>query len=155
MPDLEKAKSIVAAFQKLVDTTPIESTHVRLSPDAWTLIEIIGHLIDSASNNHQRFVRLQFGDLDNFPAYEAESWVTAQHYDKCEFSELADLWKQYNAFLIHLAENAPESALANKWKKPEGNLTFGFLIDDYFDHMKLHVEHYQERLKAALKRSAG
>ena len=72
------AQEVIGDFQKLIDETPQELVHVRLSSDAWTLTEIVGHLVDSASNNHQRFAWLRQGNLENFPAYDAESWVQAQ-----------------------------------------------------------------------------
>ena len=64
----EEFRSVVESFNDKLAGIPGEITGIRLSEDKWSLKEIIGHLIDSASNNHQRFVRLQFGDLVNFPA---------------------------------------------------------------------------------------
>ncbi|MEF2229290.1 MAG: DinB family protein [Pseudodesulfovibrio sp.] len=75
MFDTKKAETALADFRRLLDATPAEAAHVRIAPDAWTLAEIVGHLIDSAGNNHQRFVRLRFGDLAGFPAYDTEPWV--------------------------------------------------------------------------------
>jgi hypothetical protein len=43
----------------------------------WTRKQLLGHLIDSASNNYQRFVRLQQGNLVGFPGYDQEFWVAA------------------------------------------------------------------------------
>lgn len=150
MIDMERARSVVADFQALVDATPADAAHVRLSSDAWTLAEIIGHLIDSASNNHQRFARLRFGDLAGFPAYEAEPWVQAQQYDGCAFATLAGLWTQYNDMLLYLAGQTPESARNNVWLRESGPLTLEFLVADYYEHLNQHVEHYAGRLTAVL-----
>ena len=49
----------------------LNNADVKLGPDKWTLKEMVAHLIDSASNNHQRFVRLQIGHEISFPGYEA------------------------------------------------------------------------------------
>lgn len=148
MPDFEKARQTLAAFQQLLDVTPTELTHVRLNSDAWTLAEIVGHLIDSASNNHQRFARLQHGNLDIFPSYEPEPWVAAQNYDGMNFDTLATLWSSYNQALLHIAKSSPASALGNQWVTQKGGQTLDFLIDDYYAHMQIHVEHYQDRLAA-------
>jgi hypothetical protein len=146
MIELNKATEAVARFQALLDRTPPEAVNVRVYSDAWTLSEIVGHLIDSASNNHQRFARLRLGNLDGFPGYEAETWVRAQEHDSCPFQILSRLWSAYNGFLLHLAETIPPTALQNAWMKPEGPLTLAFLVNDYFSHLNLHAEHYAKRL---------
>jgi len=146
MIDLDKATEAVTRFQALLDRTPPEAANVRIAPDAWTLSEIAGHLIDSASNNHQRFARLRLGNLDGFPGYEAETWVRAQDHDSCPFHILSRLWTSYNAFLLHLAETMPQAALRNVWMKPEGQVTLECLVNDYFGHLSLHAEHYAKRL---------
>ena len=143
---LAQARETVDTFQALLDQTEPEARHVRLGPEAWTLAEIVGHLIDSAGNNHQRFVRLAFGDLEGFPGYDTEPWVAVQRYDACAFADLARLWAGYNALLLHLAAALPESAWGHVWKRPEGDKTLAFLIEDYFAHLRLHIEHYQKRL---------
>lgn len=147
MIGIESAREAVASFEDLLGRTGEDAAHVCVRPGAWTLAEITGHLIDSACNNHQRFVRLRLGDLEGFPAYEAEPWVAAQRYDRCDFLTLATLWSSYNAFLLHLAENTPETALQNVWKRPDGPKTLEFLVNDYYAHMRQHIAHYAERLE--------
>src|SRR4026209_557981 len=68
----------------------------------WTRKQILGHLIDSAANNHQRFVRAQFDNALVFPGYEQERWVDVQHYHGEDWSQLVQLWKLYNLHLAHL-----------------------------------------------------
>ena len=72
MFDTKRFKGLIDSFHEQVLKTQGEITKIKLAEDKWSLREIIGHLIDSASNNHQRFVRLQFGDLLDFPAYDGE-----------------------------------------------------------------------------------
>ncbi len=146
MINMERARSVVADFQTLLDATPPEAAHVRPEAEAWTLSEIVGHLIDSASNNHQRFVRLRFGDLQGFPAYEPEPWVQAQQYDGCDFAMLKTLWSSYNALLLHLAACTPQQAKPNAWHRVSDSLTLEFIVADYYEHLQLHVEHYARRL---------
>ena len=74
----------------------------RPSPDRWTRKEVLGHLIDSASNNHQRFVRGQVASGQVFPGYEQEQWVRIQGYQSARWSDLIDLWRAYNAHLLHV-----------------------------------------------------
>jgi hypothetical protein len=68
----------------------------------WSPKEIIGHLIDSASNNHQRFVRAQFTDDLVFAGYEQEGWVRVQNYQGEQWADLVQLWKLYNQHMLHL-----------------------------------------------------
>jgi len=146
MFDAAKAKTVLAAFQELIDATPAGAAHVRPAPDAWTLAEIVGHLVDSAGNNHQRFVRLRFGDLSPFPAYDAEPWVAAQGYDAFDFPTLAALWSTLNGLLLHLATRTPAGAMTHAWVVGDERRTLAFLLSDYYDHLGLHVEHYERRL---------
>ena len=74
----------------------------RPSPERWTKKEILGHLIDSASNNHQRFVRGQLNSGQDFPGYEQEQWVRIQGYQAARWSDLIDLWRAYNTHLLHV-----------------------------------------------------
>lgn len=155
MFDATKALSVLAAFQDLLDATPDGAAHVRTGPDAWTLAEIVGHLVDSAGNNHQRFVRLRFGDLTQFPAYEAEPWVAAQEYDAFDFPTLAALWANGNQLLLHLARRTPEAAMGHAWLVDGERRTLDSLLNDYYAHLGLHVEHYQRRLGEVRQAMAG
>ena len=146
MFDLETMRDKVNVFDRLLSITQPEEAHIRLTSDAWTLTEIVGHLVDSASNNHQRFARLRMGDLDSFPGYEAEAWVKAQDYDGFDFAALAGLWRQYNAFLLHLAATTPETAAGNTWTSEGKTLTLESLVNDYYEHLSLHMEQYAQRL---------
>ena len=123
------------------------------SPDkgSWTRKEILGHLIDSAANNHQRFVRAQFTDNLIFPGYEQDKWVSAQKYNDAEWSQLVQLWKSYNLHLFHVASNIPSSVLTQArtehnldqlaWKKVDKSqpATLEYFIRDYAGHMRHHL----------------
>ena len=65
----------------------------RPAPERWTRKEVVGHLIDSASNNHRRFVRGQLASGQDFPRYEQEQWVRVQGYQSARWPDLIDLWR--------------------------------------------------------------
>lgn len=155
MMNIREAEQAVQDFQQLLDTTPDQAVHLRMAPDAWTLAEIVGHLIDSASNNHQRFARLRLGDLDHFPGYDAEPWVAAQGYDACDFPALKALWSSYNTLLLHLTKTTPDSALNNSWNTSQGKQTLEFLVEDYYRHLRVHTEHYENRLAEVVAEMNG
>ena len=121
----------------------------RPAPDRWTIKEVIGHLIDSAANNHQRFVRAQFVGELIFPKYEQNQWVGCQHYNDCDWGGLIDLWQSYNRHLAHVMRNVDVRALDIKCVigayEP---VTLRFLMDDYVAHLKHHLKKIAERTGA-------
>ena len=81
-----------------------EETRRRPAPGKWSPREIIGHLIDSASNNHQRFVRAQFQDDLVFPGYAQDAWGSAQRYQDAPWNELLTLWRAFNLHIARVME---------------------------------------------------
>src|SRR5689334_22217076 len=80
----------------------------RPSPERWTRKEVVGHLIEKASNNHQRFVRGQLAPGQDFPGYEQGQWVRIQGYRSARWPDLIDLWRAYNTHLLHVVERMTE-----------------------------------------------
>ncbi len=119
---------------------------IRLSADKWTLAEMVGHLIDSASNNHQRFIRLQLEKKVFFPAYDAEEWKRVSQISAFDFTELTAFWKQYNLFLLHLIALIDEKSVSNCWQIGTEQKTLDFLVKDYFAHLQWHLDLYNERI---------
>lgn len=112
----------------------------RTGADTWTIRNHVAHLIDSASNNHQRFVRLQLTQNVVLPGYEAEPWVDASGIRQMKFTQLILLWKLYNEYLLELIGNIKEDCLAHTWQPENGGspITLEFLVKDYYSHMKVH-----------------
>ena len=145
--DLKNGQAIIIGFDALLQSTDPALTHVRIAADAWTLTEFVGHLVDSAANNHQRFVRLISGNLEQFPPYEAETFVTVQQYHGCDFAEMAKFWRQYNWMLMHIMRAIPDTALENMWLRPDGVKSLRTLVEGYFEHIQMHTDHYRERMQ--------
>ncbi len=124
---------------------------VRPSPDAWSAKEIIGHLIDSASNNHQRFVRARWQDDLIFPGYEQNGWVAAQRYNDRDWHELIDLWALFNRHLAHVMDSVPDEVRLrlhtrhNLYERawtivPAGQpTTLDYFMRDYVRHLHHHL----------------
>lgn len=104
----------------------------------WTRKELLGHLIDSAANNHHRFVRLQQGNLTGFPAYDQEHWVLAGNYNGNSWSNLVGLWRLYNLQLAIVIENIDPRSERNVWEGHDADL--GFLVVDYVQHQVHHLK---------------
>ena len=112
----------------------------RPAPDRWTKKEVLGHLIDSASNNHQRFVRGQIASGQDFPGYEQEPWVRIQGYQSARWADLIDLWRAYNTHILHVAEcMSEEGQQATCRVKGGAEVTLAGLFGDYVDHLEHHL----------------
>jgi hypothetical protein len=111
----------------------------RAGPENWSKKEILGHLIDSASNNHQRFVRLQSEELLVMPSYEQNHWVRAQNYGGREWSDLVELWLGLNRHLAHVIRHMDPAAAGHIWKAQSSEYSLEFLIEDYVHHLRHHL----------------
>ena len=116
-------------------------TTVRSTPDAWCAREVIGHLIDSACNNHRRFVLAQSGDLAHFDGYDQDAWIARQRYHAVPWRDLVALWTAYNRHLAHVIAITPPAVLACTATSPDGMapISLGFVMEDYVTHLRHHL----------------
>ena len=106
----------------------------------WSPKELLGHLIDSAGNNHQRFVRAQYQPRMSFPRYVQDEWIAAQGYRERPWSELVELWRLYNRHLLHVMRRVPQAAFGNVCVVAEDEPdTLGHHMADYVVHMQHHL----------------
>jgi hypothetical protein len=109
------------------------------SPAKWSKKEVIGHLIDSATNNHQRFVRTQFEDAPLI-AYDQDKWNKFSYHQNMDGKSLIKFWAFYNKQLAAIMKQIPEENLTRKCLTGENNLvTLEFLINDYVVHLEHHL----------------
>ena len=159
--DFNRVKTIMEQFLADFRRT-VESSKARLldipaheagqgTEDKWSAKQIIGHLIDSACNNHQRFVRAQFTNDLVCSGYDQEAWVSSQKYNDETWPDLVHLWAAYNLHLLHVISVMPEDVLTRVRK--EHNLdqiafkavdrntptTLEYFVRDYADHMRHHL----------------
>jgi hypothetical protein len=132
------------AVRRLLEITEDEAAEPR-SHGAWSRKQILGHLIDSAANNHQRFVRLQFETGLALPSYQQNQWVDSQQYQQRAWRDLVVLWIAYNQHLAHVLEHADPGALKNVWKYAQGDLTLEEIAVDYPRHMQHHLDQIMAR----------
>jgi DinB superfamily len=111
------------------------------SPGKWSRKQVLGHLVDSAANNHQRFVRLQLTPRIDLPGYDADAWVRVQSYQERPWSEIIQLWQSYNTQLAAIIRRVDANALQHVWHTPDGkDLTLEFLMRDYVVHLRHHLD---------------
>jgi hypothetical protein len=142
----------VGAFYEKYRVTDDATASIRPEPDEWSLKEITGHLVNSASNNQQRFIGLQFVKEMQFPEYQKFhlKWLNAERFNEMNFSDLLLLWRQYNVFIAHIIVNLDPACMENILVMPDGKRnTLEFLARDYVRHLKDHLEQFEATLKKA------
>ena len=143
--------TIDSAYVRLLQISE-EQSQIERAPGKWSPKETVGHLIDSAANNHQRFVRAQFTDDLIFPGYEQAEWVRVQCYNTRPWAGLVELWRLYNQHLAHLMAATPEELRTKSrvghnlhqlaWQPVDENVpvTLEYFMRDYVAHLRHHLE---------------
>ena len=143
-------QTIDAAIPRLGGISESES-EVPRAEDHWSSKQIIGHLIDSATNNHARFVLGQLKDDLLFAGYDQNGWVSTNHYQQAPWTQLVDLWRAYNLHLHHVMTHAAKEKMttpctlhtlqeiAFKTVPQSEAVTLEYLMKDYVDHLKHHL----------------
>lgn len=147
----QKLREIVLSARDRLQAIDETKSARRPAPGKWSPKEIIGHLIDSASNNHQRFIRAQFQDHLIFPGYNQEAWVEAQDYQNSQWTALIELWTQFNLHLAQVIDRIPEAIskhpheehnldrIAWKTVPAEETATLAYFMADYVGHLEHHL----------------
>jgi DinB superfamily len=142
----------VEVLKQLIETEPSKLAELsdsmaaaKPSPDKWSPKEELGHLLDSAANNHQRIVRTLLEDNPAMPDYEQQRWVKVHVYQKRDWRELIDTWAALNRQLLVVAAWVTDS----DWTRTctiSGSepLTLRFVLQDYVAHMCHHLAHIKE-----------
>ena len=110
------------------------------TPEEWSKKEILGHLIDSAANNHQKIVRACYQAAEHFPTYSQTDWVSVQHYNELDWSDLPERWAAYNKHLCAVIKHLPQDALPAPVNiGREAPVTLEFVVKDYPRHLRHHL----------------
>ena len=128
-----------------------DATMRHPAPGKWSPREIIGHLVDSASNNHQRFVRMRERDDLVVDGYEQDAWVAAQHYQDAPWTELVLLWMTFNRHIARLMAATPAAdrdrvrqrhnlhLRAFRPVPADRSVTLAYFMNDYVEHLEHHL----------------
>jgi hypothetical protein len=140
-------KESVSRLQFLIDTIPSLLTEIeemkfseKQNLEKWSKKEILGHLIDSATNNHQRFVRCQFENIPKI-VYDQNNWNKFNFYQQIDKKQIIEFWTIYNKQLVQLMKNISNENLLKECKTSDDkNYTIEYLISDYVEHLEHHLQ---------------
>jgi hypothetical protein len=146
----EELQKVIDRLQQHINSIPAEflkysEEELRRipAPGKWSKKELLGHLIDSAANNHHRFIKIQFLPSPFFvEGYAQNDWVRIQNYNEKDTQQLVNLWKVYNEHILYIMQNTPDNNLEIKLNAQdpfEQADTLFFLMKDYVDHMDHHL----------------
>lgn len=121
---------------------PDHELTARPAPDKWSKQEILGHLIDSAANNHQRFIRIQ-AENESVIFYNQNDWVALSTYNAIDPAQLIALWKYYNLHLIALGSAMTTDNLQKRGAGRDGQK---HMLKWYFDDYVVHLEHHLRQI---------
>jgi hypothetical protein len=145
--ELAAFEATLSRLLVLFESAPESVVGVQPRPEDWCVKQIACHLIDSASNNHQRFTRLQRTARLEFAPYDTEAWVAVEKPEGLAWAQLLGLLKHYNAFILHLARNLDLACLGHVWVADGKEKTLEFLVRDYYRHLDWHITHLETRLR--------
>jgi hypothetical protein len=143
-------QTINSAVPRLLQISEAQSEQAR-AEEHWSAKQIIGHLIDSATNNHARIVVGQIKDDLVFPGYDQNRWVEIQRYQQAGWPHLVELWRAYNLHLWHVMSCAAPEKMNNRCSKhslqtiafetvsESEPVTLEYLMKDYVVHLKHHL----------------
>ena len=106
----------------------------------WTRKEVLGHMLDSAANNHQRFVRAALEGRYAGPGYEQNGWVSLHGYRDLPWETLLNWWIAAHQSLARVVARIPEERMETMCAVGDGTpVTLRFLMEDYVAHQRHHL----------------
>jgi len=142
MQALKQLRTLIHEIPPRLGKLPPSQLELKPSASSWSPKEELGHLLDSAANNHQRIVRTQLEDEPKMPGYDGDAWVELHAYQQRSWQEMIELWRALNKQLLAAAEAVSDSAWSRTCTIADSlPLTLKFVFEDYIDHMTHHLQH--------------
>jgi len=141
MQALQSLRTLLETLPGRLEALSPEAVEFR-PPESWSVKEELGHLLDSAANNHQTIVRAQVEENPAMPGYDGEKWVSLHAYQKRDWHELIGTWGALNRQMLAAAEAVPDAAWSRTCTiEDSAPLTIQFVFEDYIHHMRDHLRH--------------
>ena len=147
----DRLLAAVDRAEKTLAAVPQSRAQSAPAPGQWSAVQVLGHLLDSAANNHQRFVRASSQDDLVFAGYDQDHWVAAQDHANARWPELLALWAAYNRHLARVMRAIPDAVRTRPharhnfddigWQPPPASepATLDWLLHDYVGHLRHHL----------------
>ncbi len=136
---IQRLKHLCEIIPPLLNDISPADFATKPSPEKWSKQQILGHLLDSATNNHQRFVRVQFEEVP-YIRYDQDQWNNFSYYNALEKDDLVEFWRRYNLHLVHIIKQIDEDKLSRFCNTGgENPVTLEFLVNDYVVHLEHHL----------------
>jgi hypothetical protein len=136
----DRFAAILDAMPQRLAAISEEDAARRSSPGRWAPKEILGHLIDSAGNNHQRFVRAQLSPSVDSPGYDQDNWVAVQNYLAEPWPDLIQLWLLFNRHLLHVMRSVRPDTLDTPISiRGAAPIPLSHVMIDYVRHLEHHL----------------
>ena len=136
----DKLVRVVRSAESILLQVPEAESSKPVLSGGWSRKQVLGHLIDSASNNHQRFVRAALQASLDFPGYDQDGCARVQAVEEADWTLLVSLWAGYNRYLAHVIAHLPVSKLETLCRIGlDEPVTLRFLAEDYLRHLLHHL----------------
>ncbi len=151
-PVADEIRSLVEEWESRLQAIPVAVLSDKTNSQNRTVKQILGHLVDSASNNLHRIVHLQYGASPLFfPDYAAhgnnDRWIAIQGYQSEDWSTIVQLWKWSNLHLAYVIGRVDKAKSGNQWIAGTGEfISLNDVIINYLPHLKLHLNQIAELL---------
>ncbi len=144
---------ILETWEPILSALPADIIAGRRNSQDRTIKQILGHLVDSASNNMHRIVHFQYRDCPlDFPNYATngnnDRWIAIQHYQEEDWQTLLQLWKLINLHFVHVVRHINSEKLENEWIASEGKrISLREMVMAYLPHLRLHLDEIDDLMK--------
>lgn len=131
---------VIGSTEPILQQVSEEESSKPILAGGWSWKQALGHLIDSASNNHQRFVRSALQGALDYPGYDQQGWVRVQAIEEAHWPTLVTLWASYNRHLAHVIAHLPPAKLESACRIGSNEpVTLQWLAEDYLRHLLHHL----------------
>jgi hypothetical protein len=137
---IQRLQYLCDSIPRLLENIDEQSFSFKSTPEKWSKKEILGHLIDSVTNNHHRIVRAQIEEIPKL-GWEQDLWNKFGYYNQIDSKQLITFWTSYNKQLIELLKLMPKENLQREFITGyDKKFTIQEFIDDYLEHLEHHLK---------------
>ena len=150
----EELLRLVSEWELRLLSLPEEVIGNRRNIQNRTIKQIVGHMVDSASNNTHRIIHLQYNASPLiYPDYanlgNNDRWIAIQNYQNENWENLVQLWKYSNLHIAHVIDNVNPEKLNNEWISAlHQQVSLKAMILDYLSHFKLHLNEIEDLINS-------